>query len=55
MRADWRSILELMCVCFGRSVTRSDKATLQTSNHAVYLEEGSKTLRDFGRVVAGVK
>ena len=44
-----------MCVCFDRSATRNDKPTFQTSNHAVYLEEGTETLRYFGRVVAGVK
>ena len=28
---------------------------LDTSNHSVYLEKGTETLQDIGRVVAGVK
>ena len=40
---------------YDHSATRNDKPPFQTSNHAVYLEEGTETLRDFGRVVSGVK
>ena len=44
-----------MCVCFDRSATRNGKPMFRTSNHVVYLGERTETLRDFGRVVAGVK
>ena len=40
---------------YDRFATRNYKLPFQTSNHAVYLEEGTETLRDFGRVVSGVK
>lgn len=40
---------------YDHTAPRNYQLPFKTSNHSIYLEEGTETLRDFGRVVAGVK